>query len=152
MRKRKQKCEKKEGEMWKKQLRRHQGQGRRGVGALDTGPEIPLQPMERYNWADIHTAAHGGPYAGPCGYLVKELWTIESPCQSWWNMCEGLAEKNCNGLTTTPFHISLCCSEVGKRCGVKLRLGRRKVALRLLFIFVSHHPMSISSISFLSFE
>ena len=33
---------------------------------------VPLQHMKNHTGADIHTAAHGGPYAGAGGYALKE--------------------------------------------------------------------------------
>lgn len=33
---------------------------------------VPLQPMKDHSGADMHTAAHGGPYAGAGGYALME--------------------------------------------------------------------------------
>lgn len=40
-----------------------------------------LKSMEDGARAEIHTAAHGGPYAGTGGYFLKEIQPME--CMHW---------------------------------------------------------------------
>ena len=59
--------------------------------------------------ADIHAAAHGGPYAGAGGCLLKELQPMERTHAGAEEKCEeeGAPERDCYVLNIAPYPPSL---------------------------------------------